>query len=52
VPILPGGMRQRKWGRIANVLNIGAKGPNANAAPTSVSGAAGIALTKALSCEN
>jgi NAD(P)-dependent dehydrogenase (short-subunit alcohol dehydrogenase family) len=46
------GMRQRKWGRIVNVLNIGAKAPNANSAPTSVSRAAGLALTKALSQEN
>jgi NAD(P)-dependent dehydrogenase (short-subunit alcohol dehydrogenase family) len=49
--VLPG-MRQRKWGRIVNVLNIGAKAPNANSAPTSVSRAAGMALTKALSHEN
>jgi 3-oxoacyl-[acyl-carrier protein] reductase len=46
------GMRQRKWGRIVNVLNIGAKAPNGNSAPTSVSRAAGMALTKALSHEN
>jgi 3-oxoacyl-[acyl-carrier protein] reductase len=49
--VLPG-MRQRKWGRIVNVLNIGAKAPNANSTPTSVSRAAGLALTKALSQEN
>ncbi|HEU5095273.1 MAG TPA: SDR family oxidoreductase [Reyranella sp.] len=46
------GMRERKWGRILNVLNIGAKAPNANSTPTSVSRAAGLALTKALSKEN
>jgi NAD(P)-dependent dehydrogenase (short-subunit alcohol dehydrogenase family) len=46
------GMRERKWGRIVNVLNIGAKAPNANSTPTSVSRAAGLALTKALSQEN
>ncbi|MFZ5780354.1 MAG: SDR family oxidoreductase [Pseudomonadota bacterium] len=46
------GMRARKWGRIVNVLNIGAKAPNANSTPTSVSRAAGLALTKALSHEN
>ena len=45
-------MRERKWGRIVNVLNIGAKAPNANSTPTSVSRAAGLALTKALSQEN
>jgi 3-oxoacyl-[acyl-carrier protein] reductase len=37
------GMRERKWGRIVNVLNIGAKAPNANSTPTSVSRAAGLA---------
>lgn len=46
------GMRARKWGRIVNVLNIGAKAPGANSTPTSVSRAAGLALTKALSQEN
>jgi NAD(P)-dependent dehydrogenase (short-subunit alcohol dehydrogenase family) len=46
------GMKQRKWGRIVNVLNIGAKAPAADSTPTSVSRAAGLALTKALSKEN
>ncbi|MET1004493.1 MAG: SDR family oxidoreductase [Propionibacteriaceae bacterium] len=46
------GMRERKWGRIVNVLNIGAKAPGANSTPTSVSRAAGLALTKVLSQEN
>jgi 3-oxoacyl-[acyl-carrier protein] reductase len=46
------GMRERKWGRIVNVLNIGAKAPGANSTPTSVSRAAGLALTKAMSQEN
>jgi NAD(P)-dependent dehydrogenase (short-subunit alcohol dehydrogenase family) len=46
------GMKQRKWGRIVNVLNIGAKAPGAESTPTSVSRAAGLALTKALSKEN
>ena len=45
------GMKQRKWGRIINVLNIGAKAPAAASTPTSVSRAAGMALTKALSNE-
>jgi 3-oxoacyl-[acyl-carrier protein] reductase len=49
--VLPG-MRERRWGRIVNVLNIGAKTPGANSTPTSVSRAAGLALTKALSQEN
>jgi 3-oxoacyl-[acyl-carrier protein] reductase len=45
------GMKQRRWGRIINVLNIGAKAPRANGAPTSVSRAAGMALTKVLANE-
>lgn len=48
--VLPG-MRARKWGRIINVLNIGAKAPLATSTPTSVSRAAGMALTKALANE-
>ena len=49
--VLPG-MRDRRWGRIVNVLNTGAKAPAANSTPTSVSRAAGLALTKALAQEN
>jgi 3-oxoacyl-[acyl-carrier protein] reductase len=45
------GMKQRRWGRIINVLNIGAKAPQATSAPTSVSRAAGMALTKVLAGE-
>lgn len=44
-------MKERRWGRIVNVLNIGAKAPRAGGAPTSVSRAAGMALTKILSAE-
>jgi NAD(P)-dependent dehydrogenase (short-subunit alcohol dehydrogenase family) len=44
-------MKQRRWGRIINVLNIGAKAPRANGAPTAVSRAAGMALTKILAGE-
>src|SRR5205085_10581056 len=44
-------MKQRKWGRIISVLNIGAKAPGADSAPTSVSRAAQMALTKATSQE-
>src|SRR5436189_258769 len=44
-------MKQRKWGRIISVLNIGAKAPGADSAPTSVSRAAQLALTKAMSME-
>ncbi|WP_428486993.1 SDR family oxidoreductase [Rhodopila sp.] len=45
------GMKQRKWGRIINVLNTGAKAPRANGAPTAVSRAAGMALMKVLAGE-
>jgi 3-oxoacyl-[acyl-carrier protein] reductase len=44
-------MKERRWGRIINVLNIGAKAPRANSAPTSVTRAAGMALTKVLANE-
>jgi len=44
-------MKERKWGRIINVLNIGAKAPRPASAPTSVTRAAGMALTKALAGE-
>ena len=45
------GMKERKWGRIINVLNLGAKAPKAGGAPTAVSRAAGMALMKILSNE-
>ena len=44
-------MKERRWGRIINVLNTGAKAPKANGAPTHVSRAAGMALTKVLAGE-
>jgi 3-oxoacyl-[acyl-carrier protein] reductase len=44
-------MEQQKWGRIINVLNIGAKAPRPASAPTSVTRAAGMALTKVLAGE-
>ena len=44
-------MKERKWGRVINVLNIGAKSPRANSAPTTISRAAGMALTKVLAGE-
>jgi NAD(P)-dependent dehydrogenase (short-subunit alcohol dehydrogenase family) len=44
-------MKERRWGRIINVLNIGAKAPRGGSAPTSISRAAGMALTKLLSHE-
>ena len=45
------GMVERKWGRIINVLNIGAKAPGGGGAPTAVSRATGMAITKVLSKE-
>ena len=44
-------MKARKWGRIINVLNTYAKAPAASSAPTSVSRAAGMALTKVMAGE-
>jgi NAD(P)-dependent dehydrogenase (short-subunit alcohol dehydrogenase family) len=45
------GMKERRWGRIINVLNTFAKAPRAGSAPTSVSRAAGLALTKVMAGE-
>lgn len=45
------GMKARRWGRVINVLNTFAKAPGAGTAPTSVTRAAGMALTKVLSNE-
>lgn len=45
------GMKERRWGRIVNIVNTGGKAPRGNSAPTTVSRAAGIALTKVLSHE-
>lgn len=45
------GMKARRWGRVINVLNTYAKAPGAGTAPTSVTRAAGMALTKVLSNE-
>jgi 3-oxoacyl-[acyl-carrier protein] reductase len=44
-------MKERKWGRIISVLNIGAKAPGPDSAPTSVSRAAQMAFSKVLSQE-
>jgi NAD(P)-dependent dehydrogenase (short-subunit alcohol dehydrogenase family) len=44
-------MVERRWGRIINVLNVAAKAPKPGSAPTSVSRAAGMALTKVLAGE-
>lgn len=45
------GMRQQGWGRIINMTNIGAKQPRAKSMPTTVTRAAGLAFTKAMSKE-
>lgn len=44
-------MKQQGGGRIINITNIGAKQPAAQSMPTTVTRAAGLALTKALSKE-
>ncbi len=44
-------MEAQGWGRIINLLNVYAKAPDARTAPTSVTRAAGMALTKVLSAE-
>ena len=44
-------MRKQGGGRIINITNIGAKQPQAASMPTSVTRAAGLAMTKALSKE-
>lgn len=44
-------MIQNRWGRVINVLNTGAKAPRPGSAPTTISRAAGMALTKVLAGE-
>jgi 3-oxoacyl-[acyl-carrier protein] reductase len=44
-------MKERRWGRVINVLNIGAKTPRPRSMPTSISRAAGMAFSKALAHE-
>ena len=44
-------MAAQSWGRVINLLNVYAKLPDAGTAPTSISRAAGMALTKVLSAE-
>jgi NAD(P)-dependent dehydrogenase (short-subunit alcohol dehydrogenase family) len=45
------GMKERRWGRIINVVSANGKAPKAASAPTTLSRAAGITLTKVLSQE-
>ncbi len=44
-------MKEQRWGRILNIINTAAKAPPAEGAPTAISRAAGMALTKVLSKE-
>jgi len=44
-------MKERRWGRIINVVTIGGKVPSPERAPTVVTRAAGMALTKVLAGE-
>ncbi len=44
-------MKKQRGGRIINITNIGAKQPRARSMPTTVTRAAGLAFTKALSKE-
>jgi NAD(P)-dependent dehydrogenase (short-subunit alcohol dehydrogenase family) len=44
-------MKAKRFGRIINILNTGAKAPPAEGAPTAVTRAAGMALTKVLAGE-
>ncbi len=44
-------MKAQRWGRIINLLNVFAKAPGANTAPTSVTRAAGMALSKVMASE-
>lgn len=48
--VLPA-MKAQRWGRIINVVSINAKAPEGASAPTTLSRAAGLALTKAMSRE-
>ncbi len=45
------GMKRRRWGRILNVVSINGKVPTGEGAPTCVTRAAGIALTKVMANE-
>lgn len=44
-------MKERRWGRVINVLSIRSKTPDAGTSPTAVTRAAGLAFTKILSKE-
>jgi NAD(P)-dependent dehydrogenase (short-subunit alcohol dehydrogenase family) len=44
-------MRRRRWGRIINMTTVNGKAPTAGGAPTALSRAAGLALTKVMASE-
>lgn len=44
-------MKERRWGRVLNVLSIGSRAPGPRTAPTSISRAAGLAWTKVIAGE-
>jgi 3-oxoacyl-[acyl-carrier protein] reductase len=44
-------MQGQRWGRILNVVSVNAKAPAAASGPTTLSRAAGIAMTKAMAAE-
>lgn len=48
--VLPG-MAEKRWGRIINVVSIAGKAPSANGAPTAISRAAGLAMSKIMAGE-
>lgn len=45
------GMKVQRWGRIINVVSVNGKAPKAASAPTTLSRAAGLTLTKVMSQE-
>ena len=45
------GMKEQNWGRIINVVSTNGKAPKAASAPTTISRAAGVPLTKVMSRE-
>ena len=44
-------MKERRWGRIINVVSANAKAPKGESAPTTLSRSAGLTLTKVMSRE-
>ncbi len=44
-------MKERRWGRLINIVTVAGKAPRAGTAPTAVTRAAGMAMTKVLAGE-